>query len=89
MLRKHERIWSGQLGESNVTEMVIDLIPYSNPFRSPPFNPRPKTRQLKHKEINNQLKAGFIEQAMSEWAAPIFFASKRDGKLRSCLYYRK
>ena len=46
MLRKHEKAWSGQLGEINATELRIDLKPDAIPFESPPYRAGPKTREL-------------------------------------------
>lgn len=40
-------------------------------------------------EINKQLKAGTIEPAMSDWAAPVLSVSKKDRKLRFCIDYKK
>ena len=89
MLRKHEKSWSGQLGDITVTEMRIDLKPDAKPFKSPPYRAGPKTRELEKAEIDKQLAAGVIEPAMSEWAAPVLFVPKKDGKLRFCIDYRR
>ena len=89
MLRKHEKIWNGELGAINVTDMRIDLVPDAKPFKSAPYRAGPKTRELEQAEVDKQLKAGVIEPAMSEWAAPVLFAPKKDGKLRFCIDYRK
>ena len=89
MLKEHERMWLGELGEINVTEHSIDLIPNARPFKSPPFRAGPKTRELEQFEVTKQLKAGVIEPAQSEWAAPVLFAPKKDGRLRFCIDYRK
>lgn len=43
MLRKHERIWSGQLGEIKPTELRVDLKPDAKPLKSPPHGGGPKT----------------------------------------------
>ena len=58
MLRRHEHMWHGKLGEINVTEHGIDLKPGSKPFKSPPFRAGPKTRELVQFEVDKQLKAG-------------------------------
>ena len=47
----------------------------------------PKTRELEQFEIDKQLKAGVIEPSNSEWAAPVLFAPKKDGRLRFCIDY--
>ena len=89
MLKKHEQMWLGQLGEINVTEHTIELKSDAKPFKSPPFRAGPKTRELEQFEINKQLNAGVIEPAQSEWAAPVLFVPKKDGRLRFCVDYRK
>ena len=89
MLKKHEDMWLGKLGNINVTEHAIDLIPGARSFKSPPYRAGPKTRELEQFEITKQLKADVIEPAYSEWAAPVLFAPKKDGKLRFCIDYRK
>ncbi len=89
MLKKHEQMWLGKLGEINVTEHGINLKPDAKPFKSPPFRAGPKMRELIQFEVDKQLKAGVIEPATSEWAAPVLFAPKKDGRLRFCVDYRK
>ena len=82
MLRRHEPMWTGALGEIRTSEMRIDLVDNARPFRSPPYRAGPKTRELEQAEVDKQLKAGVIEPAYSEWAAPVLFAPKKDGRLR-------
>lgn len=55
MLQKHERMWLGQLGESNITEMRINLVREAKTFRSPPYRAVSKTRELEQAEIDKQL----------------------------------
>lgn len=89
MLRKHEKMWSGQLGEITVTEHHIDLVKGARPFKSHPYRAGPKARELEKFEIDKQLKAGVIEPTISEWASPVLFVPKKDGSLRFCIDYRK
>ena len=77
MLRQHEKRWSGQLGDINVTQMRIDLKPDAKPFKSPPYRAGPKTRDMERAEINKQLDSSVIEPAMSEWSAPVLFVPKK------------
>ena len=85
MLRKHSRLWTGKLGQINAADMHIDVVPDAKPFMSAPYRVGPKTRQLEQNEINRKLTSGVIEPAMSEWAAPVLFAAKKDGRLRFCI----
>lgn len=71
MLRKHEPIWSGQVGDIKGRGSLIDLQPDDNTFKSPQYCAVPKTRELAKSEINRQLTVGLIELATSEWAAPV------------------
>ena len=89
MLKKHESLWSGELGKINTVKHRIDLVPGARPFKSAPYRAGPKTRELEEFEIDKQLKAGVIEPSNSEWAAPVLFAPKKDGRLRFCIDYRR
>ncbi len=89
MLRKHESMWSGQLGEITVTEHRIELKPDARPHKAQPRRSGLKERELTDFEINKQLEANVIEPTSSEWAAPVLFVPKKDGKLRFCIDYRK
>ena len=60
MLRKHESLWDGTMGEINITKHSIDLIPGARPFKSSPYRAGPKTRELESFEIDKQLKPGVI-----------------------------
>ena len=46
MLKKHEAMWLGGLGEINVTEHAIDLVPDARTFKSPPYRASPQGRKL-------------------------------------------
>ena len=89
MLKQHESLWSGKLGEISATKHHIRLIEGARPFKSAPYRAGPKTRELEEEEVKRQLEAGVIEPSNSEWAAPVLFAPKKDGKLRFCIDYRK
>ena len=89
MLPKHEHLWSGKLGKISAVKHHINLIPGARPFKSAPYRAGPKTRELEEFEVKKQLAAGVIEPSNSEWAAPVLFVPKKDGKLRFCVDYRK
>lgn len=60
LLRKHERIWSAQLGEIKATELRIELKANARTLKDPVYRAVPKTRELEQSEINKQLKAVVI-----------------------------
>lgn len=82
-------MWLGQIGELNITDMIIDMFPDAKHFKSPPYREDPKTRIIEQDEIDKRLKAGVIESYMSEWEEPVLFVAKKDGKLRFFVDYRK
>lgn len=88
MLRKHKDLWSGRLGNVKITQSRIELIPGARPFKSTLYRAGPKTRRPEIFEIDKELKAGFIEQFVSDWTALVLFALKKDGILRFCVEYR-
>ena len=61
MLRGHEHLWNGTMGQINITQHTIDLVPGARRFKSAPYRAGPKTRELDQFEIDKQLKAGVIE----------------------------
>ena len=89
MLRKHESMWSGKLGEINIAQHSIELKEDAKPFKSAPYRSGPKNRELEEFELKKQLEAGVIEPSNSEWADPVLFVPKKDGRLRFCVDYRK
>ncbi len=89
MLKKHESMWLGGLGEISVIEHTIEFTPEARPFKSPPYRASPKARELEGKELDNQKDLGVIEPSQSEWGAPVLLFPKKCGKLRFCVDYRR
>lgn len=89
MLLNYENSWSGQLGEIKATELRIYLKPDAKLFKSFPYRAIRKIRELEKSEINKQFTAGVIYPALSEWAAMLLFAPKKDRRLRFCIDYRQ
>ena len=48
----------------------------------------PKELEEVKRKIDELLEQGFIRPSTSPWAAPVLFASKKDGTLRFCVDYR-
>ena len=63
MLKKHEAMWLGGLGEITVTEHAIDLVPDARPFKSPPYRASPQGRKLEGEELEIQKGLKVIETA--------------------------
>ncbi len=89
MLRRHQDMWSGHLGEVTATQHRIDLKPDTRPSRQAPYRAGHSSRILIKKEIERMQSEGVIEPAMSEWASPVVIVPKNDGSARFCVDYRK
>lgn len=55
MLLRHKKLWDGHLGEINVTEHLVDLLPEEKPFKSALYLAGPKKRELIEAEVEQQL----------------------------------
>ena len=89
MLDEFASMWDGHLGRVSIAKHRIELQPGARPSYSAPYRAGPKARDFEKSEIDKMLKAGVIEPAKTEWAAPIVFAPKKDGSLRFCVDYRR
>lgn len=89
VLSKHSSMYSGTLGTIKTTEHRINLTPGSKPIHLNPYRAGPERRKIMTDHINDQLKAGVIEPAVSEWASPVLLVPKKDGTLRFCIDYRR
>lgn len=52
MLRKTDHMLSDQPGEKRITEMKIDLVPDTKPFKSPPYRAGFKRTEIECAEID-------------------------------------
>lgn len=89
MLHKHNKPWSGWLGNVNITQHKSNLIPGALLFKSAPYQAGQKARKREQSEIVKQLKPGVIEHFNSKLTPPVLFARKKVGRLRFCANYRK
>jgi hypothetical protein len=46
-------------------------------------------RDIIKKEVDEMLEAGIIEQSTSPWSAPVVLVTKKNGKKRFCVDFRK
>ena len=49
----------------------------------------PRERSELHKQVGELFEKGFIRRSISEWGAPVVFATKADGSLRLFVDYRE
>lgn len=89
VLKRHEQLWSGHLGEIHEAKHYIDLTPGARPFRSQPYRAGPKQRELEAAEIRRMLAANVIRPSKSQWASPVLLVPKPDGSMRFCIDYRR
>ena len=89
LMDRHKNLWSGQLGEIDVTRHRISLHPGLRPIRSQPHRTGIHHRRLLAELVAKHLKTGVIEQSQSEWSFPVAMLPKPDGSPRLCVDYRR
>lgn len=85
MLRKHDDLRSERPRNVNITQHPIEVITGALHFKSALYRAGTKNVELDQFEIDKELKGGVIEHSVSEWAAPILWDPKKDGRLRPIL----
>ena len=70
-------------------EFRIDLIKDARPIVMPLRRMAPREQRELEVQVSDLLKKGFIRRSVSEWGAPVVFATKADGSLRLCVDYRE
>lgn len=89
MLASFADMWGEKLYRIDNVEHRVEMTQDNRPFHFAPYPVGPKTRKLEKLEIQNQLRAGVIEQTTSEWASQMLFVSKKDVSLRFGMHYRR
>lgn len=88
LLTDNEDIFSPGGGPTRFAVHHIDTGS-AKPIAGPPYRTSPAKKELIRKEIDKMLEDGVIEEAESEWAAPVVLIPKKDGEVRFCIDYRK
>ena len=60
----------------------IYLVDNAKPVALPVRHMAPRERREPSKQVKEFLEKGFIRRSISEWGAPVIFATKADGSLR-------
>ena len=77
-----------ELGRTNVIQHPIDTG-NEKPVRQKAYRATLPDQEFIHDEIQRMLEAGIIQKSNSPWASPIVVVSKKNGKKRFCVDYRK
>lgn len=66
----------------------IVLFPGVNPPLKPPYRMSVKELEELKKQLDENLKQGFIRPSQSPFGSPVLFVKKKDGSMRLCVDYR-
>ena len=61
----------------------------ARPIGMPLRRMEPREQRELEVQVSDLLKKEFIRRSVSEWGAPVVFATKADGSLRLCVDYRE
>ena len=76
------------LGLTNIAEHEIDTSG-ARPIKQAPRRVPTALLQEEKQAIDQMLKQGVIQESTSPWASPIVLVRKKNGKIRTCIDYRK
>ena len=65
----------------------IYLVDNAKPVSLPVRHMAPRERRELSKQVKELLENNFIRRSISEWGAPVVFATKADDSLRLCVDY--
>ena len=86
--RDYPKVFSDIPGRTDVCDLVIRTGD-SPPIASAPYRVPDKLKQSVKEEIENLVDMGVASPSHSPWASPIVPVTKKDGKIRLCIDYRK
>ena len=88
-MHRYQGLWSGRLGEIDVTPHWIALHPGTRPIRSQPYRTGFHLRRLLADQVAKRLQMGAIKPSQSEWSFPVVMVPEPDGSPRFCVDYRR
>ena len=77
-----------QLGRTNIIQHRIDTGT-ERPVKQRFYRSNPVEERFLEEEIERLLQKGLIKRSFSPWASPVVVVSKKNGKQRLCVDYRK
>lgn len=66
----------GNLGETNIMEMEINLVPGTRPHRAAPYRCSPKHREIIDQEVQKLCQQRIVEPSNSPFASPVVLVRK-------------
>ena len=87
MLKKHDSMWTGHLGEINTTKHHIRLFDGAQPVTLPPHRAGMAARKFIEAEVKRMIDAKVCEPSQSEWASTLVLEPKPDGSYRFYVDY--
>nr|XP_040249549.1 uncharacterized protein K02A2.6-like [Aegilops tauschii subsp. strangulata] len=69
-------------------EFIIELMPGAGPIYKKPYRMGSEELAELKKQLEEQLRKGFIRPSASPWGSPVLFVAKKDGTIRLCIDYR-
>ena len=90
LLQEYEDVIAkdGEIGRTNLYEHRI-ATGDAEPITQRAYRMSEKENDIIRKEIEKNLKAGIIRPSESSWASPVVLVTKKNGKTRFCVDYRK
>ena len=92
LLGQYRDVFPDELPEglppSREVDHKIELVPGSVPPSRPIIRMSAKELEELKKQLEELVKAGFIQPSKSPFGAPILFVKKKDGTMRMCIDYR-
>lgn len=89
LILEFPRTWNESLPKTVTVKCHINLKRNSHAAFQHPYRARLKTRDHKSQANDPMLKECVIEPAMPEWAGCVVSTTKKHGKVRFCVVYRK
>lgn len=82
-------MWDGYLEKTNTVRHHVNLKSDYCPAFPQPYLAGLTAKKHESQETEGLLREDVIEPAISEWASPVVFATKKGGNLRFCVDYRR